>query len=1460
MNTPTHHICRSSNRMAHDPESQLEQSQRPSLRSIWRARWRMILASALLLMMCGPASAQLVRVVGYQNGNPGPTANVHSVTGMDLDDSTTVLVVGLYGDNAASAIGFTNVTFGGVPPNGLIQPIANTTRGGIAYWINPNTAAGQTLAFTYTSPNQGYYWAYQLANVNTSAAVATTGPTIQFGTSASLTTVTNNSFVISFFSGNNAQTGLTPNPPLVQTAGTLTSASAGASIASATNTIPTPGLVNIGWNQPPGSALAQYGVGAIAFVPANVGAPIVAGSISPALTAPGGSFDLTVTIDPFHSGNITNVSVDLSSIGGTSVNALVQTANPNVWTNSFTVPGGAPIGTTNLLVTAMQDAAPFTGTGSVAINIASPSAPTLVNDTIPVAPFSMYAGQGVRFSASFAAPGVVTYRWKKSSDGVTYTDIPGANASVYTIPSATLGDTGFYQLQASNFLGAALSSPTFVSVNDASSALYIWSAPIPFGGLTAEQILTNFPSANKIAGAMVAQVGGNPISVVLTNAGNRTVVFAKDGNWASLSGGASYVANVNTNSTGNANFNSALNVGYNNNSNHSITMSGLEVGKQYQVQLFALDNRPGLTPAARAQNTTFQDPADTQFPQVTSEAITMADNFYMLGTFTANSTQMTIQQNFLGTNSLLGTNGNINALVLRSVGWDPAPYITLEPRNTNNFVGTRVSLTAAAAGDSTIASPTITYQWAAGPVGGPYTNLVEGTKYGGVTTTTVTISNLVEGDGIPVYVLKASNGGGTATSKEATVYVQSLPIPPPASSFGSAVLALTNVPNSRLAGFWQLNETNNPATGLLFAYDSSGRGKTGTYGTNSLNGYNGVLSPQPPTFGGFATNQGALQTGAAGAGDAGSVVNLPPLNNTNGVATTICMWINPTAVAPNLGGLIYNRGPDQCGFGFAGNTGGPSGQRNLGFVWNNLDGEATYTYNSGLFPVNNTWNFVVLVIRTNAATFYLNYVDTNGAAFFGKAADTAARYTTNTWAGGPIWIGGDPTAAGTTIFPGRISNVAVFNSALTDDQIYDLFVAGFQNAGFPASIIQQPPATVTNYAGYTLQLNAVPGGSNPMTNQWKLNGVNVVDGWYNGVIVTGSKSNVLTIQNVSAAYQGTYTLAVTNSLGGAVSSNSLVTIVAPVAPPSGNLVGRWFDGTASLADLSGFTAAGTHNAYGVGASATNYAFTNAVPPGKTGLSLRLFGGTSMGISNTLPNSLPNGDPGYQATFDSGLASGFSVAVWARGQPAAWAPFVSKNGETEGWQLRRSAGPNAVFTLRGTGGTIDPAGAAGGSGADGLWHHYVGTFDLATGTRVLYVDGIQQNVSTGDINSFTPADNTRLVLGGRSVATTTPPGGIDGGVNFTGGNLYDVRIYNVPLTGAQQAYLAAPPPATLPPQTLSMSYSPGNPGQLVLSWLNGGTLLQSTNVTGPWVPNNAATPPYVIPATNNPAAFFRVVFQ
>ena len=976
-----------SNLIVLDPtQSQPVQSRRPSLPYSLMRRWRGLLLSALsLLLICGSASAQLVNVVGWTNGILNFTANVGTVGGWALDPSTTVFVVGLYGDNSST---YGAVTFGGVAPDGFMNNNAvGQSRMAVAYWINPNTTAGQSLVVNYTSPNPGYYWAYQLSGVNTNVPVLQSGATTSFASSTSLTTTNYNTLIISFYSVNNgtAVNALTPNSPLFQCGSTRGDAAAGASMASATNNIFAPGLQTISWNSTIGTA--NQGLGALGFVAGQPGAPGVLASATPSGgAAPGQAFTVTATTYP-SVGTVTNVSVNLTPMGGSAANNLVQSSNPSVWTNTFVVPGGAPYPlTTNYVVTATQNTQPLTGSGFLQFTVVTPAPPAVFQDIFPSNFLTLYVGEGVAYSASFTGPLPIYYQWQHADASFVFTNIPNATNNTFTIPTVTISSAGYYQLQASNAFGTTLSSYTYLIVNSGPPfPTYLWGAPISFATLNADQILTNFPGTY-IAGALVAKNGGSAITVTNSSA-DSPIVFAVPGTWASLSGGAGYFTGVNTNLTGNANFNTCLNNAYINNT-PLITMSGLVVGQQYQVQLFGLDDRAGLSPASTARLVTWSDPND---PNDTSESYAMSANVYMLGTFTATNTVMTIQENLLNSSS-----GNFNCLVLRAVGWAPPPYFVSQPANTNVFLGNNVFLSALAAGDATIASPTINYQWVAGPTNGPYSNLSNGNKYTGVTTTTLTISNAVGSDSGVVYVLKASNGGGTSTSVVAHVYVQSPLILPAPGSFGAAILALTNNP----VAFWQLNETNDPSSGLLVAVDASGKGHSGVYGNDAHNGFNGVLAPQPPTFGGFATNQGALQTGVGGTSDTNSVVILPALNTTNGVNTTICMWINPSAVVPVNCGLLYNRSSvDQCGIQFGGTTGGPSGQYDFTAFWANANGEATYNFNPGLYPVNNTWNFIVLVVRTNALTYYLDYVDANGVAFLGKAADTASRYTQQTWVG-----------------------------------------------------------------------------------------------------------------------------------------------------------------------------------------------------------------------------------------------------------------------------------------------------------------------------------------------------------------------------------------------------------------------------------------------------------------------------
>jgi hypothetical protein len=1093
----------------------------------------------------------------------------------------------------------------------------------------------------------------------------------------------------------------------------------------------------------------------------------------------------------------------------------------------------------------------YVTSGIVALTVQSAGYPQIAQDISPNGVITIYVGQGLRFSASFTGLEPIYYHWQFSADsGTTWTNISNATNTTFTIPSAGLGDAGWYQLQASNVIGANVSGQTILEVNTGSPT-YIWSAPIPFGGLNAEQILTNFPSTNKIAGALVAKNGGNPITVILTNANNQPVVFAGAGAWASLSGGAGYFTGANTNLTGNASFNTCLNDGYNDNATHAITMNGLIVGQRYQVQLFALDDRSGLNPATTNRLVNWQDPTNAID---TAQTYSMADNVYVLGTFTASSNVMTIQQN------MLNSSGNFNCLVLRAVGGNPPPYFTFQLANVNGFLGTSASLSSGAAGDSTILSPTINYQWKAGPTNGPYTNLVAGAKYAittSPTNSTLTVSNLTASDGVPVYVLVATNGGGSTTSSVALVHVQAAPVPPAPGSYGA--YALSNNP----IGYWQLNETNDPSTGLLQAYDFSGNGNNGTYGAGALNGFNGYYGPQPSQgYVGFGANKGALFVN----GNLSDVVAIPPLKTpVTGYDCTIALWIDPLTAENTYRGIFFDRNSNTYGMEF-----GPSqsaGMPGLGYDWNN---DGTWSYDSGLYMPVNTWQFAVVVIQSNMATLYLDYMN-NGVPVLKSAVNhtTATSGLIESFATGTTWIGGDP-GNGNTI-TAYIADVALYNTNLSSSQVLQMFGAAVGVLhGFAPAISVQPPANTGSYPGFNLQISVAYGGTLPITNQWQFNGTNLVDGIYQGALINGSTSNVLTIYGVTTNNVGVYNLVLSNSVGSTVSSNANVSLLSTVPPPATNLVGAWLTGTTNFNDVSGYTPAHTHDGGLINGGNANYNWTSDVPPGAPAGAMSLYlNNSGLVISNTSTVDTNVGQA-YENTFDVGISNHFSVTFWAKGAPGggSWNPWISKYGENGvGWQYRigTDAG-RPVWTVRDNSlgtyidGAMGPSWSRGGDQDDmhasfvvantDIWHFYVGTYDVTTGIRKLYVDGVYGGGESGN-TQYTTAPGQHLLIGAREEPNRTPA--IQ---NYYTGTIYGVRIYNTALSADQINSFVTPPAIPAPAFTVTPAVTTGPNGkQFVLTW-SYGTLLRATNVAGPWT-STGATSPYTVIISNAPDMFFKL---
>lgn len=141
--------------------------------------------------------------------------------------------------------------------------------------------------------------------------------------------------------------------------------------------------------------------------------------------------------------------------------------------------------------------------------------------------------------------------------------------------------------------------------------------------------------------------------------------------------------------------------------------------------------------------------------------------------------------------------------------------------------------------------------------------------------------------------------------------------------------------------------------------------------------------------------------------------------------------------------------------------------------------------------------------------------------------------------------------------------------------------------------------------------------------------------------------------------------------------------------------------------------------------------------------------------------------------------------------------------------------------------------------DNQWHHVVATRDAGSGALALYLDGKLDNSTTGPVGSRTAAPALRF-------------GSLQTGVNFYNGSLSDVAMYQQALTADQIATLYSAATGIFYDLTLTNRISDGN---LVLSWIGNGRLLEATNLFGPWTTNFGVSPVTITP--DQPQKFYRV---
>ncbi|MGH7977875.1 MAG: LamG-like jellyroll fold domain-containing protein, partial [Limisphaerales bacterium] len=390
---------------------------------------------------------------------------------------------------------------------------------------------------------------------------------------------------------------------------------------------------------------------------------------------------------------------------------------------------------------------------------------------------------------------------------------------------------------------------------------------------------------------------------------------------------------------------------------------------------------------------------------------------------------------------------------------------------------------------------------------------------------------------------------------------------------------------------------------------------------------------------------------------------------------------------------------------------------------------------------------------------------------------------------------------------------------------------------YPTFVQNVQPLSQSAYNDQTVQFSVSAGGLATLSYQW----------YFEETPIPGATNSTLTLSEVSSNNDGSYYLVVTNSYGSATSSNASLTVEYPAAPGT-------YPSVVMGPNLLLYYPLNDYN--GGGSTATNWG-TGGFPDDGT----YYIAGCSS-VAGPPQVNWPGDDYAVNLDGSSGnvsvppligvAVSSITIAAWVND------PYPFNNPDSGQYTnaaifFQRSA---SVFGL-----SVNPD----TNGADslsttwgGTWRNWTG-LDLPTNEWAL----VAMVISPTNWAAYLDSDG---VLQSTNITTSNPSATFAGNsyigwdtAGGTGGRLWegaiaDVMVFDqaLPPSAIQSLYtgiVAAP---------ISLTISPVANKQLTVSWA-GGTLLEATNVLGPWtsVPDaTGGSGSYTAPPSNN-AEFYRV---
>jgi hypothetical protein len=499
------------------------------------------------------------------------------------------------------------------------------------------------------------------------------------------------------------------------------------------------------------------------------------------------------------------------------------------------------------------------------------------------------------------------------------------------------------------------------------------------------------------------------------------------------------------------------------------------------------------------------------------------------------------------------------------------------------------------------------------------------------------------------------------------------------------------------------------------------------------------------------------------------------------------------------------------------------------------------------------------------------YIYVNGQQEGSHSTRAAGLVNTTT----PISIGSkrtgnDPNYDG--YFTGTIDEVAIYNHALDAATIQAHYAAAYGTSLKPFINIQPQP--LTNYVTLPAVFSVGAAGSVPLAYQWK----------FKGADIAGATDSAYTNSSIALSDAGLYSVSVSNTLGGLVSSNALLTVLA--APTStahvqGLVLHLPFDNSLSDATGRGNNGMGYH-------STTNS--TNSIAPlpasnpnsnpnffytdgmvGNASLhystsAINTGGSTSIGVDDYYVSLGVRPD----LQFSSNVS--FTVSFWIRlplGYTGGDLPFFTDAIGSEGnagfvfapaygYGTASPTPTPAPLNYGGWAYTIYDAAGNGvriygdlGSVNDGNWHHLVYVISRVGDNSKVYLDGVLAH-STKDAGTEVSAAG--VIDTGKPAIIGQDPTGLYGETGSA--DIDDLGVWRRALTpleaaeifmAANSGYSFADEP--LPPFSITAECV-GK--RVTLNWpANVGLVLQSAgSPAGPYTDIIGAAPPFTVTATTN----------